>query len=392
MGAKSPPHRPFFGPRALLFGLTAAVCCAGAYLLAQILGHWLGSEPAGPASPPAPAEYEYDGLVVAAADLDLGEVWDAAEIVRDIPIRNRSGSEKKAPQLGSSCHCTTVECAETTIPPGGAATFRVRIDPTRVNPDEAHLTPRPFAVRITPVADSCPPSRSGWVVRATLKSRVTLGALNVHFGERIVQGQTPSTRTVAAVAHVPHQRLEVKVEPPETATATLTPDPEHPDRAALRITPASDLRTGPFRAAVLVNVVDPSGEVLPGARLPIAGDVQPEARLLPARVLLGAHPVGTTAEAVVVLQAPPDAAWAVDHIETDSPDVVVEPAAAEGVPAGRTFRVKQRAAKEGDQTDAVRFTLRKAGGPPRVLAMEVSIHGESAQALVPPAGEGGRQP
>ncbi len=142
---------------------------------------------------------------------------------------------------------------------------------------------------------------------------------------------------------------------------------------------------------VVVDVVEPSGDVVPGGGLPIAGVVQPEARLLPARITLGADPVGSTAETIVTLQAPAGAAWHVDHIETDSSDVFVEATAAEGIPAGRAFRVRQRAAREGDQTDTVRFVVRKAGGRPISLVMEVMCHGEIPLGSTSPE-SGGKQP
>ena len=97
--------------------------------------------------------------------------------------------------------------------------------------------------------------------------------------------------------------------------------------------------------------------------------------MLPARVMLGVHPIGTTAETVVVLQAPADAAWTVDRIDTDSPDVFVEATTVKGIPAGRAFLVRQTLAREGNQTDKVRFVVRKSGGSPMTLAMEVTCVG-----------------
>jgi hypothetical protein len=178
------------------------------------------------------------------------------------------------------------------------------------------------------------------------------------------------------------QRLEVRVEPSAAGTASVIPVPDQPDRMEIRITPANTLPTGPFKATVIVDVVESSGSVVFGVALPIAGNVQPEARLLPARIMLGVHPVGTMAETVVALQAPAETAWTVDHIETDSEDVLVEATTADGIAAGRAFRVRQRAAREGNQKDTVRFIVRKAGGAPLSLTMEVTCHGELSRGAV----------
>jgi hypothetical protein len=190
---------------------------------------------------------------------------------------------------------------------------------------------------------------------------------------------------------VPMQRLQARIEPAAIGTVKLVPVPDNPNRLELCITPSNTLPIGPFQATVMVDVVGPSGSVTPGAVLPIAGDVQTEGRLLPARVILGIRPVGSTAGTVVVLQAPVDAAWTVDHIETDSPDVSVEATAAEGIPAGRAFRVSQKAVREGNQRDTVRFVVRKAGCAPMTLTMEVMCNGEIPQTGLFP-GKGGKQP
>jgi len=334
----------------------------------------------------APAEYECDGLTVSAADLDLGEVWNISEFIRDLAIRNKTGADKKIEDFATSCFCTAVEPRRLTIPAGGAATVHVRIDPNHRSPDEANLAARPFAVEIKPIQDVSLPHRAGWTMHGLFKSRVTLNVLTVHFGQDVAQGAPPPTRTVLATVHMPFQRLAARLEPPSIGTVDVGRDAVKPDRAEIRITPSNTLPTGPFKGAVVVDVVDMDGNALPGATLPVAGDVQPGARLLPARVILGAHPVGTAAETVVVLQAPADAAWTVDRIETDSADIFVEATTAEGIPTGRAFRVRQKAAREGNQTDTVRFVVRKGGGPPITLPMEVTCLGELPHGTSPEIG------
>jgi hypothetical protein len=350
------------------------------------LGAWLRNEPVAAAA--QPTEYESEGLVVSAADLDLGEVWEVTEFVQDLPIHNRSRSERKIEDFAASCLCTAVEPRVVVIPPGGTAVVHVHIDPNHRSPDEAMRAVRPFAVEITPIQNTSLPHPPGWRIHGQFKSRVTLGVLTVHFGQEVVQGEPAPTRIVAAAVHVPMQKLEARIEPAAIGTATAAPDPAQPDRMEIRITPADTLPTGPFKAALIVDVIDPSGQSLPGARLPIAGTVQPEARLLPARIILGAHAVGTTAETVVILQAPAEAPWAVDHIETDSADVSVEATTAEGIPTGRAFRVTQWATREGNQSDTVRFVVRKAGGAPLTLAMEVMCHGEVPKGATTPESAG----
>jgi hypothetical protein len=366
----------------ILFGLSAAIACAAAFSVAQHLGRWLRGESATAAD--APTETECQGLVVAASDLDLGDLWDCNEFVRNVAIHNPANSDKSIKDFVTSCLCTAVEPRSLTVPAAGTATVQVRIDPNHRSPDEVGLAVRPFALEITPITSTSRPHEAGWKFHGVFKSRVTLNALSVHFGETVVKDAVPPTRKAVAIVHVPMQHLDAKVEPAGVAAVKVVPNPDQPDRVEIHITPANTLPTGIFKASVIVEVVDCTGQVRPGATLPIAGNVQPEARLLPARVMLGSHPVGTTAEAIVVLQAPHDAAWTVDHIEADSQDVSAEATTAEGIPSGRAFRVRQRATREGNQTDTVRFVVRKGGETPLTLAMEVMCHGELLRDTVSP--------
>jgi len=385
----SPPRRRLFRLRAVVFGLTAAASCKAAYFLAQNLARWLRAEPVAAAN--SPTEFECQGLTIAASDLDLGDVWETSEFIHDMTIRNPSGSEKQIGDFATSCLCTAVEPRSAVIPAGGTAIVHVHIDPTHRSPDQASLAVRPVGVEITPMLSTSQPHEAGWQIHGVFRSRVTLNVLSLHFGETVVQGLPSPMRKATATVHVPMQGLQAKVEPAGVAAVSLAPAPDNPARVEIHISPANTLPVGPFKGEVRIDVVDASGAVLAGAVLPIAGEIQPEARLLPARVLLGVHPVGTSAETVVALQAPMDAPWTVEHMEADSPDVFVEATTAEGIPAGRAFRVRQRVMREGDQTDMVRFVVRKGSRPPMTLTMEVTVHGELPRPVAPPQ-SGSKQP
>lgn len=106
--------------------------------------------------------------------------------------------------------------------------------------------------------------------------------------------------------------------------------------------------------------------------------MQPQVRPLPAFIHFGNQPIGGTIEATIVLQVPARSSVRVERIETDSPDVRVEPASGEGAIPGRTYHLVQRVTKEGRQASAVRFFLGDAAGQPRPLSMEVTYVGEPA--------------
>jgi len=163
---------------------------------------------------------------------------------------------------------------------------------------------------------------------------------------------------------------------PKVATATVNRLENGENRFEIIITANPDLPPGDFKTEARIIVVAPTGEKALGFMLPLAGKMQPEVRLLPSRLLLEAKPIGEATEAVVTLQAPPDAKVRVDHIEIDGPDLRVEPVAVEGIPAGRAFRVRQQVKGEGEQTSTVRFVIRKPDQKLITLAVEVCFRGE----------------
>lgn len=261
-----------------------------------------------------------------------------------------------------------------TILPGEAATVRLKLDLAHRKWDEIGQAYRNLTVTVEPVLRRSPSKSPTWRLHGTVRSRVTLDTLALQFGEEPVRGQAPFTRKVTATVHVPAAQLRPQASPP-LVTIEVSRHEGSPDQFDLAMAPVATLQPGPFQSRVQVDLLTADGECLPGPTLPVSGTVQPEVRALPARLFLGARAVGGTADATVTLQVPPGEEWAADHIEVQSPDVQVDRTDAPGIPAGRAFRVRQRIAKEGHQSSTVRFFLRKAGGEPVPLSMEVTYDG-----------------
>jgi hypothetical protein len=350
--------------RRLILAAAFGVSCVAAY--------WLGSPRDNQRSDP-PVQV-IDGLAVETAALDLGEVWEEKGYVSHLPIRNQTGADIQVRDFSIGCDCLAVTPRSLTIPARQNATVSLDLDLAHRSPVDLNAARRPFAVEVTPVTKSFFSRQPGWRVRGVILSRVTLDALSVHFGETPVHGQPTRPQTVLATVHVPAQGLEATVDP-KVATVQVSRLPDSDDRYRLAITVQPTLPPGPFKSEVTVTVLTPAGERLPGETLPILGQMQPEVRPLPARMLLGSQPVGETAEAVVVLQAPEGVDVAVERIDAESADVQVEAVTAEGTPAGRAFRVRQQVTKEGDQASTVRFFIRKAGRPAVPVEMQVCYRG-----------------
>jgi hypothetical protein len=319
-----------------------------------------------------------EGLMVPTASLDIGEVWEETDFVWRLPIRNLTSDTIEIRKFGSSCGCTAIEPPKLSIQPGETATVQLTIDLTHRSSAEKGQAQRPFTVSVHPITPRTRRGGLGWQLHGTVRSRVTLDAKSVHFGDQPVHGQPAATRQVLGTVHVPCQDLEVTVNP-LVATATVKRRKDDPAQFEISIAVNPELPPGNFQTDAKISLVSAEGKRQLASLLSIAGEMQPEVRLLPARVLLAPAPIGETAEAIVTLQAPPKANVAVDHIEIDDSGLRVEPAAIAGIPAGCAYRFLQKVAKEGDQTNTVRFFFRKPDQKIIALSVEVCYRGESVK-------------
>ncbi len=317
-----------------------------------------------------------EGLAVAAADLDLGEVWEEKDIAWRLPIRNQTEGRIEIHDLVQTCGCTDIKPRRLSIAAGETATVDLTLDLTHRTYSDHGRSRRPFEVMFFPALDPKSRPRLGWKLHGTIVSRVTLDKLAIDFGERPVHGETPVTQKVMATVHVSCQRLEATVKP-EAATVTINQQEDDKTKYEIVLATNPDLLPGKFQADVRIFTVSPNGDKALGVTLPISGRMQPEVRLLPAQLLLEAKPIGEVTEAIVTLQAAPDTKVTVDHIEIDSPDLRVEPTAVEGIPAGRAFRVRQKVTKQGEQVSEVRFVIRKRDKKLITLPVQVCCHGEA---------------
>jgi hypothetical protein len=327
---------------------------------------------------PPPVEV-VEGLAIPAADLDMGEVWEEKGIAWRLPIRNQTDATVEIHDLLASCGCTSIEPRKLSIPAGETATINLQLDLTHRTYSDAGLAERPFAVMLRPVVGASQPRGPAWKLHGTIKSRVTVDPLAVDFGERPIHGQTPVTQKIAVAVHVPCRGLDVVVVP-NVATAAVHRRSDDEAKFDIVLAANPDLPPGRFQADVRLITVSPDGEKALGVTVPLSGIMQPEVRLLPARLLLEAKPIGEVAEAVVTLQASPDVKVAVDHIEVDSPDLRVEPVTVEGIPAGRAFRVRQTVKKDGEQVSEVRFVIREPDKKLITLPVQVCCRGEAIAA------------
>lgn len=351
---------------------------AVAFLLSTCLGaYWLGSHKAeGKAGAEA---FVIGGLTVAPAELDVGQAWEDAPLVWTVPIRNTTRLPIAIQRFTVSCQCLKVEPPALVVPAGRTAPVKLTLDLTRRSEAQIGLVERPFAFDIAPILkDRAVPGGLAWTIHGQVRSRVTLDALAVDFGEAAIHGQPADSRRVEAVLHVPARILEATVDP-TVATVKIVGKPGHPARYQVFLRPNPNLPPGAFTGQVKLHVITDTGARLPGPTLPLTGLMQPEVRLLPARLLLGPTRVGETATAIVVVQAPSSMKLALEQVESASPDVDVRPAPTDEGLTGHAFRVSQRVTKSGDSSTRVRFVFRGPNGVRFRPSMEVCCFGEGGE-------------
>lgn len=332
------------------------------------LAYWLGARLGGSAE--QPPYVVLGGLAVEQAALDIGEVWEQTDFLHDLSIANRTASQVEIRDFQASCACVAIEPRSVTIDPGKAVGLRLKLDLARRNLDEIGQAERTLSVELRPIRNDIAQPRQGWLLRGVIKSRVTLDALAVYFGEEAIHGQSPYWRKVVATVHQPDVRLEANADgDPVLLQVKRRADP--PNQYELMIAPSPELKPGPFEGKVQVGVVTGGGQSLYGATLPFSGTMQPEVRALPARLFLGARRVGGLAEATVTLQVPKGQRWLVDHVEAQSPDVEIQAIPEAPGSSGPAFRIRQRVTKEGKQSSVVRFFVRQPGRELAPLTTEV---------------------
>jgi hypothetical protein len=322
-----------------------------------------------------PREYEIGGLVISAEALRFGEVWEKKDFTWELPVRNVTKEPIQITDWSASCNCLDVQPRSVRIPAHQTSTVRLALDLTARRPHEATLARRQLAYEIMPVfADGRRLRPRAWRVEGVARSKLTLDALYVHFGESPVHGEEPVARKVMGNVHVPFQRLETVVDA-KRLDVRLRQFPDSPKRFELLVSPQPTLPPGPFRAEVVLNIITAEGKRERGLVLPVEGEMQPGVRLLPARLLLPTKRVGETATGVLTLQVPSRLPVVVEQIESSSADLHVEAIPLEGVPSGRGFRVSQRITRAGDHTSHVTFTLRSCEQLTRI-PVEVFARGE----------------
>jgi hypothetical protein len=371
MQTDSPPHSA-----RLLVGIILVLSCVVAYQFGAKRDH-------SRAQVEDAREQVIEGLRIDPAHLDFGQAWEEKNFVWKLPIQNKTSQDIKIQDFALSCGCLDIEPKSLTIPANEVREIGLSVDLTKQRwlPNLGD-SERSFAVEITPIQNARAWPRIGWKLHGTVRSRITLDKLAMNFGDEPVKEESPVKLKALAIVHIAAKAVAPEFDS-KIVKVALKPREDHPNHFDVEVSPQPTLPVGEFETQVRLDIIAPSGERFPGTVLPVTGNMQPEIRVLPTRLLLGSVPVGKTAVGEVALQAPTNEELIVEDIAIDSRTVSIEPVTVDGLRKGRTFQIKQRVTKEGDQSSLVTFRIRRGTGTRVTASMEASYRGQSSATAEP---------
>jgi hypothetical protein len=311
-------------------------------------------------------------LVVAAAHLDFGVVYEDMAFPWTLPIENRTSNDITIHDFISSCACVAIEPQTLVVPAGQKADVRLTLD-LRQPPPQSSTETVPvadFAIQILPHFEGELPTPTLWTLRGRVRRFFTLSPASVNFGDNLVRGQPFESATVTLTALTALQTLTATSDPP-LATVEVS---GKGNQYALRITPRDSLPPGSWEARMLIQAFTHDGVTVRG-QVQIRGCVLSEIYFLPAAIAFGARPLRETAEETVVLLSRSGHPFDVTGLEGTPDGLTVEHLATRSRHA-QQFRVSQRISHSGDHASTIRFLVRGDDDMQSVqVPLSVSYHG-----------------
>jgi hypothetical protein len=367
-GSGSRPGKPW-RLRLLLLLLMSSACVAAYYAGTTFA---LNQQRADPTSAPVSIR-PLEELHIAPGSLALGELWEEPSRTIVLKVENRGSREVHVVDFAASCDCTNIEPRLFSLGPGQFQAIRVTLNLTHRLPYQHGLESRPLSVRLTPAVKGAKSPSPSWEITAAIRSRISFANQLLHFDDKCVQYGPPASRKIRATAHVPIRALELVAEP--TIAALRVEQRGHSQDYDVIVTPSSSIPIGPFQFQIRTLAVLPDGSRRECAAIKVFGEMLPPARIIPAVLLLGEHPVGATAKADVTIKLPSAPGWVIDHVEVDGDDTRLA-SQAKADDGTIHYNLVQHIVSLGDQTRYVRFAVRSPEGKTESSVMKVIYFGE----------------
>jgi hypothetical protein len=273
----------------------------------------------------------------------------------------------------TSCGCLGIEPRSFSVPAYARRTLQMRLDLTGRLAGQEGLAVRDYAVSFVPRTRDGHVLQ-GWILRGSVRSAVTLSPSSIHFGDRLVRGQSFLGERLRGTLHVPLKSIEEDHNPREARIKILTDanDQEHFD---LDIQPDRDLPAGPFRILVKLHFTAADGEAIPPITVPVTGTVMQDVQAVPAIVQLGVKRVGTPLSETIILRSVSAKPFKVLGLDKPMEGVNIEPLATNQSHASQSYRVTLLSPEPGHRSLSLRFLVEENAQPPFSVPLTITYYG-----------------
>jgi len=333
--------------------------------LACVLSFWVGG--GFRSQPPANG-----GLQVPEGSLDFGEVWESSSFPWTLPIHNPTTKDISITHLASSCNCVQIGPRSLLVRAGETTSIPLKLNlmAAREGDDKTGY----FSAQVIPnVEDAQGPPRSWTITGRVRKGWLRADTKFVDFGEGIIEGDKPPTRSVKLVADPAVRQLSPIFDPSKVAVSLARTAGQAEDYR-LEITPQQSLPLGYFTSDIKMRATFADGSEAEVAPLPVKGLVTSDIIAIPSRLLLGARQIGDEAGETVVFQSLGPTQFVVEGFDTMPEQTKVVPLVCD-LPHARAYRMSQRVSKLGSQTTDITCLLRTEHGEARRVTVRLECYG-----------------
>jgi hypothetical protein len=307
-------------------------------------------------------------LIVEPQELNLGCVWEDKSFPWTITLRNPTSGDVEIVSIAASCSCVSVQPQSLTVPARKSARVQLTFDLTRRKPRERDAPVRDVDVTVVPIIRNRPVQRLGWTIRGQVRRAITFQPQSLEFGETLVRGYDFPSTTVTLAAHTSLTDLAAICDPPCGAARLSKSSCAAHEAIELTVHPNKDLPTGRATFQVILRSRAVDARKIPDVFLPVGATVVEDIQAIPARIPLGARPIGAIIEESIVISSRHGEVFTVEHIDFPGSTTAIAPQPSRD--HGLVFTLTHRVSRPGFNTDIVTFAVKKPASP----LLEVPIH------------------
>jgi hypothetical protein len=317
---------------------------------------------------PAPAN---DGLQIAAASLDFGEIPEKAAFSSTIPIDNPTGRDIQIERFTWGCKCVSVRPQSLLIRAGQTAHVALVLDIARKDVSQSSLALYEFKIRLVPHFSGGRVGQ-GWTLSGRVRSSLAARPCFLHFTEPLVRGQRFQPAVCRVVASVALRDLSAQCDP--SASVRVDRATKTPEEYMIIITPAPTLPVGRFAIEIALVPTRMDGAVLPRVMLRADGEIHEAVQAIPGALLLGLRPIGQPVSSTIVLRSNTGRPFEVQGLDCPWGQILLKPIADGNRGSAQAFEITVREYHLGDNRLAAQIIVEDAAGRIRV-PLDVHLYG-----------------